>query len=36
MTLYLDMEILFDIYGYNGEIFQQLAIDLLNLVLLIS
>lgn len=32
LTLYLDMEILFDIYGYNGEIFQQLAIDLLNLV----
>ncbi|WP_320915522.1 hypothetical protein [Enterocloster bolteae] len=32
LTLYLDMEVLFDIYGYNGEIFQQLALDLINLV----
>lgn len=32
LTLYLDMEVLFDIYGYNGEIFQQLALDLIGLV----
>lgn len=24
LTLYLDMEVLFDIYGYNGEVFQRL------------
>ena len=32
LTLYLDMEILFDIYGYNGEVFQSLAKDLISLV----
>lgn len=32
LVLYLDMEILFDIYGYNGQVFQQLALDLINLV----
>ena len=32
MTLYLDVEILFDLYGYNGEIFQTLAIDMIKLV----
>lgn len=32
LTLYLDTEILFDIYGYNGEVFQNLAMDLLSLV----
>ena len=32
LTLYLDMEVLFDIYGYNGEVFQQLSIDLINLI----
>ena len=26
------MEVLFDIYGYNGEVFQQLSIDLINLI----
>lgn len=31
LTLYLDMEVLFDIYGYNGEIYQKLALDLFNL-----
>ena len=32
LTLYLDMEILFDIYGYNGEVFQSLAKDLIALI----
>ena len=32
LTLYLDMEILFDIYGYNGEVFKSLASDLISLV----
>lgn len=32
LTLYLDMEILFDIYGYNGEVFKSLANDLISLV----
>lgn len=32
LTLYLDMEILFDIYGYNGEVFKSLADDLISLV----
>ena len=32
LTLYLDMEILFDIYGYNGEVFKNLANDLISLV----
>lgn len=32
LTLYLDMEILFDIYGYNGEVFKSLADDLFSLV----
>ena len=32
LTLFLDMEILFDIYGYNGEVFQCLASDLLSVV----
>lgn len=32
LILYLDTEVLFDIYGYNGEIFQRLALDLFNLV----
>ena len=32
LTLYLDMEILFDIYGYNGEVFESLANDLISLV----
>lgn len=32
LTLYLDMEILFDIYGYNGEVFKSLANDLITLV----
>ena len=32
LTLYLDVEILFDLYGYNGEIFQTLAIDMIKLV----
>lgn len=27
----LDMEVLFDIYGYNGEVFQRLALDLFKL-----
>lgn len=31
LTLYLDMEVLFDIYGYNGEVFQRLALDLFKL-----
>ena len=31
LTLYLDMEVLFDIYGYNGEVFQGLARDLFKL-----
>lgn len=31
LTLYLDMEVLFDIYGYNGEVFQSLALDLFKL-----
>ena len=31
LTLYLDMEVLFDIYGYNGEVFQGLALDLFKL-----
>lgn len=25
LTLYLDMEVLFDIYGYNGKVFQKLV-----------
>ena len=32
LTLYFDMEILFDIYGYNGEVFKSLASDLISLV----
>lgn len=32
LSLYLDMEILFDIYGYNGEVFKSLAGDLILLV----
>lgn len=32
LTLYLDMEVLFDIYGYNGEVFKTLANDLIALV----
>ena len=32
LTLYLDMEILFDIYGYNGEIYQRLAKDFIDLI----
>lgn len=32
ITLYLDMEILFDIYGYNGEVYKNLANDLISLV----
>lgn len=32
LTLYLDMEILFDIYGYNGEVYKSLANDLILLV----
>ena len=31
LTLYLDMEVLFDIYGYNSEVFQSLALDLFKL-----
>lgn len=31
LTLYLDVEILFDLYGYNGEIYQILAIDMIKL-----
>ena len=31
LTLYLDMEVLFDIYGYNGKVFQKLALDLFKL-----
>lgn len=31
LTLYLDMEVLFDIYGYNGEVYQSLALDLIKL-----
>lgn len=31
LTLYLDVEILFDLYGYNGEIYQTLAIDMIKL-----
>ena len=31
LTLYLDMEVLFDIYGYNGQVYQRLALDLLDL-----
>lgn len=31
LRLYLDMEVLFDIYGYNGEVFQSLALDLFKL-----
>lgn len=32
LTLYLDMEILFDIYGYNGKVFQALALDMISLI----
>lgn len=32
LVLYLDMEILFDIYGYNGEVYKSLANDLIDLV----
>ena len=32
LTLYLDMEILFDIVGYNGEIYLALAKDFIDLV----
>lgn len=32
LTLYLDMEVLFDIYGYNGAIFQTLALDMISLI----
>jgi len=32
LTLFLDMEILFDIYGYNGEVYQNLAQDMISLV----
>lgn len=30
LTLYLDTEVLFNIVGYNGEIYKQLAIDMIN------
>ena len=32
LTLFLDTEVLFDIYGYNGEVFQSLALDLISLI----
>lgn len=32
LVLYLDMEILFDIYGYNGEVYKSLSGDLIDLV----
>ncbi len=32
LVLYFDMEILFDLYGYNGEVFQCLAQDMINLI----
>lgn len=32
LTLFLDTEILFDIAGYNGTLYQQMAIDLINQV----
>lgn len=32
LTLFLDVEVLFDIYGYNGEVFKSLAGDLVSLV----
>ncbi len=32
LTLYLDTEVLFYLYGYNGEIYQQLALDLIKQV----
>ena len=32
LTLYLDVEVLFDLYGYNGEVFKTLAGDLITLV----
>ena len=32
MTLYLDMEILFHIVGYNGEFFKKQADDFLSLI----
>lgn len=32
ITFYLDMEVLFDLYGYNGELFQELALDLIKLI----
>lgn len=32
LTLYLDVEVLFDLYGYNGEVFKTLACDLIALV----
>jgi len=32
IVLYLDMEILFDIYGFNGSVFQSLALDMYKLV----
>lgn len=32
LVLYLDMEVLFDLYGYNGEVFQCLAQDMINLI----
>lgn len=32
LTLYLDTEVLFNIAGYNGELYQKLALDFLNQV----
>lgn len=32
LTLYLDMEVLFDLYGYNGDVFQCLAQDMINMI----
>lgn len=32
LTLFLDMEILFDIIGYNGIVFQELALDMIKLI----
>ena len=32
LVLYLDMEVLFDLYGYNGDLFKDLAQDMLKLI----
>lgn len=32
LTLFLDTEILFDLYGYNGLVYQNLALDLISLI----